>query len=314
MPRLPVLAESLAEGPPRGPTQLGQLLADYREYLIQERGLANQTVAGYLSVARQFLSHAASSDGLLLSKLDAKVVSQFVVQAAQHRCVGSTKHLVTGLRSLLRFLHVAGHAPALAASVPPVAGWRGSALPRALPPGDLERLLASCDRQASAGRRDRAMLILLARLGLRVGELVRLELSDFDWRGGEVTIRGKARRQERLPLPVDVGEAVADYIIGGRPTERQGRLFVSAGDQPRCFSAKRVRAALRKACRRAGIPPITAHVLRHTAATEMLRAGASLIDVGQVLRHRSVSTTTMYAKVDRERLRELARSWPETES
>jgi len=202
----------------------------------------------------------------------------------------------------------------LAASVPTVAGWRGSALPRALPPGDLDRLLASCDRQTGAGRRDRAILTLLARLGLRVGELVRLELSDFDWRGGEVTIRGKARRQERLPLPVDVGEAIAEYILGGRPTERQGRLFVSAGDPPRCFSANRVRTALCEACRRAGIAPITAHVLRHTAATELLRAGASLIEVGQVLRHRSVSTTTIYAKVDRERLRELARPWPEGEA
>src|SRR5207245_9016297 len=134
----------------------------------------------------------------------------------QHRCVGSTKHLVTALRSLLRFLHVAGHAPVLAASVPTVAGWRGSALPRALPPRDLDRLLASCDRQTTAGRRDRAILTLLARLGLRLGKLVRLELSDFDRRRGEVTIRGKACRQERLPLPVDIGEAVAESILGAR--------------------------------------------------------------------------------------------------
>ena len=315
MPRSAALKQPPADvAPPRGATELEQVLGQYGDHLIQERGLASQTVAGYLSVARQFLSHVASTDGLDLSKLDAKVVSQFVVQAAQHRCVGSTKHLVTALRSLLRFLHVAGHAPVLAASVPTVAGWRGSALPRALPPGDLDRLLASCDRQTAAGRRDRAILTLLARLGLRVGELVRLELSDFDWRGGEVTIRGKARRQERLPLPVDVGEAIAEYILGGRPTERQGRLFVRAGDPPRCFSAKRVRTALCEACRRAGIAPITAHVLRHTAATELLRAGASLIEVGQVLRHRSVSTTTIYAKVDRERLRELARPWPEGEA
>src|SRR5439155_23365263 len=120
-------------------------------------------------------------------------------------------------------------------------GWRGSDLPRPLPPGDLHRLLASCDRPTGAGRRDRAILTLLARLGLRVGELVRLELSDFDWRGGEVTIRGKARRQERLPLPVDVGEAIAEYILGGRRTERQGRLFGRAGDPPRCFAAIRGR-------------------------------------------------------------------------
>jgi site-specific recombinase XerD len=314
MPISQVLAEPLAEGAPLGSSELVKVLGDYREYLIQERGLANQTVAGYLSVARQFLSHVARADGVRLSNLDAKIVLQFVLRAAQHRCVGSTKHVVTGLRSLLRFLHVAGHAPELAASVPAVAGWRGTALPRALPAGAVDRLLASCDRQTAAGRRDRAILLLLARLGLRVGELVRLELSDFDWRTGEVTIRGKARRQERLPLPVDVGEAVAAYILGGRPPEKQGRLFVSAGDPARCLSAKRVRTVLRETCRRAGIPAITAHVLRHTAATELLRAGASLIEVGQVLRHRSVSTTTMYAKVDRERLRALARPWPETEA
>ena len=314
MPTLAALRQAPSDVLPSRRADVEELLDSYREHLIQERGLASQTVAGYLSVARQFFLHLASTDGSVLSKHDAKVVSQFVVEAAQHRCVGSTRHLVTALRSLLRFLHVSGLAPALSASVPAVAGWRASGLPRALPPADVDRLLASCDRQTVAGRRDRAILTLLARLGLRVGELVRLELSDFDWRRGEVTIRGKARRQERLPLPVDVGEAVAEYVLGGRPTERQGRLFISAGDPPQCFSAKRVRAALRETCRRAGITPITAHVLRHTAATEMLRAGASLIEVGQVLRHRSVSTTTLYAKVDRERLRELARPWPEPEA
>jgi len=289
------------------------LLEQYRDHLIQERGLASSTVAGYQTVARQFLSHIATSDGLGLSDLGAEVVTRFAVQAAQRRCIGSTKHIVTGLRSLLRFLHLAGYAAALADAVPAVAGWRGGALPRALPSGHLDRLLASCDRRTADGRRDHAVLLLLARLGLRVGELVRLELSDFDWRRAEVTIRGKARRQERLPLPAEVGEAIAEYILGGRPTERAGRLFVSGGDPARALTAKRARAALREACRRAGIAPVGAHVLRHTAATEMLRAGASLIEVGQVLRHRSLSTTAIYAKVDREPLRGLARPWPVTE-
>ena len=245
-----------------------ELLVRYREHLIQERGLAGQTVAGYLSVARQFHSQLASTDGLVLSKLDAKVVSQFVVEAAQHRCVGSTRHMITALRSLLRFLHVSGLAPALGASVPAVAGWQGSGLHRALPAADVDRLLASWDRKTAAGRRDRAILTVLARLGLRVGELVRLELSDFEWRRGEVTIRGKARRQERPPLPVDVGEAVAEYVLGGRPTEKQGRLFVSAGDPSQCFSAKRVRCA-RPVAALASLPsPLTCFViLRHRDAT-----------------------------------------------
>lgn len=210
-------------------------------------------------------------------------MTRFVVQAARRRCIGSTKHIVTGLRSLLRFLHVAGHAAALADSVPTVAGWRGGALPRALPPAHLDRLLAGCDPGTADGRRDRAILMLLARLGLRIGELVRLELSDFEWRRGEVTIRGKARRQERLPLPAEVGEAIAAYILGGRTVQRAGRLFVSGDDPARALTAKRARAALREVCRRADIVPVGAHVLRHTAATEMLRAGASLIEVGQVL-------------------------------
>lgn len=289
-----------------------QLLRQYRDHLTRERGLAAPTVAGYQTVARQFLAHVASTTGHDLAVLDAAVVSQFVVRAGQTRCTGSTKHLVTGLRSLLRFLHLTGHAPALAGSVPAVAGWRVSALPRALPPAHLNRLLASCDRTTPAGRHARAVLALLARLGLRVGEVVRLELGDFDWRRGEVVIRGKAHRRERLPLPADVGEAVAEYILGGAGVGAHGPLFVSADDPPRPLTVKRARDVVRDACRRAGIVPVTAHVLRHTAATEMLRAGASLIEVGQVLRHRDLSTTAIYAKVDREPLRELARPWPVT--
>ncbi len=187
-------AQAPVEGPEGGPAELSQLLGRYRAYLIRERGLASQTVAGYQTVARQFLTHVAHLEGFDLSQINGCVVSQFVIDAGQRRCIGSTKHLVTGLRSLLRFLYLAGHTSALAETVPKVAGYRGSALTRALPSGDLNRLLKSCDRATAAGRRDRAILILLARLGLRVGEVVRLELGDFDWRRGEVTIRGKARR------------------------------------------------------------------------------------------------------------------------
>jgi site-specific recombinase XerD len=299
----------------RTPTiaEFDQLLRQYRDHLTQERGLAGQTVAGYQTVARQFLAHVASSTGFDLSGLDAAVVSQFVVRAGQTRCIGSTKHVVTGLRSLLRFLHRAGHTPALAGSVPAVAGWRMSALPRALPPAHMDALLASCDRTTAAGRHDRAVLTLLTRLGLRVGEVVRLELGDFDWRRGEVLIRGKARRQERLPLPEDVGEAVAEYILGSGRVDPRGPLFITTDDPPRALTVKRARDLVRNACRRADIDPVTAHVLRHTAATEMLRAGASLMEVGQVLRHRHLSTTAIYAKVDHEPLRELARRWPVTE-
>ena len=296
----------------RTAAEFAKVLAGYRAHLTQERGLAKPTVAGYLSVARKFFEHLTSSGRHDLSRLDATAVSQFVVRAGQTSCIGTTKQVITGLRSLLRFLHVAGQAPTLAGSVPAVAGWRGSALPKALPPGHVERLLASCDRATASGRHDLAVLTLLARLGLRVGETVRLERGDFDWRHGEVLIRGKADRHERLPLPVDVGEAVAEYILGSSRVEGHGPLFVSSDDPPRALTVQRARALVRAACHRAGIPPVNAHVLRHTAATEMLRAGASLIEVGQVLRHRSLATTAIYAKVDREPLRELARPWPVT--
>ncbi len=309
----PTSAQAVVEGPDGGPAELSQLLGRYRAYLIRERGLASQTVAGYQTVARQFLTHVAHSQGFDLSHIDSRVVSQFVIDAGQRRCIGSTKHLVTGLRSLLRFLYLAGHTTALDEAVPKVAGYRGSALPRALPSGDLDRLLKTCDRATAVGRRNRAIVFLLARLGLRIGEVVRLELDDFDWRRGEVIIHGKSRRYERLPLPFEVGEAIAGYVLDGRPAQRDGAVFLSTDDPPRPLTVKRVRAALHEACRGAGIAPVGAHVLRHTAATEMLRAGASLLEVGQVLRHRSLSTTAIYAKVDHEPLRALARPWPGTE-
>ncbi len=298
------------KAPPPKATDLEDLLARFRDHLRRERGLAQPTVAGYLSIARQFLGRTENAEALDATALDSSIVSQFVVEAAGHRCTGSMRHLVTSLRSFLRFLHLAGHAQALADTVPAVAGCRGASLPRALPAGDLDRLLASCDRGTVAGRHDRAVLMLMGRLGLRVGELVRLELKDFDWRRGEVVIRGKARRHEQLPLPVDVGEAVAEHVFDRGSGDTPGALFLSADDHPRPLSIKRAERIVRDACRRACIPPVTPHALRHTAATEMLRAGASLVEVGQVLRHRDLQTTAIYAKVDRKALRELARPWP----
>lgn len=304
------LALTQAYGGARSPSAIdvADLLDRYRGHLVRERGLAAPTVAGYLSIARQFLGYVESAHGLDVTALDSAVVSRFVVEAARHRCTGSMKHMVTSLRSLLRFLHLAERTRDLVGTVPAVAGCRGAALPRPLPSGHFERLLASCDRGTVTGRHDRAVLMLLGRLGLRVGELIRLELSDVDWRRGEVVIRGKARRHERLPLPVDVGEAVAEHILDRGPAG--GPLLLSADDPPKALSVKRAERIVRNACRRAGIAPVTPHNLRHTAATEMLRAGASLIEVGQVLRHRDLLNTAVYAKVDRNSLRELARPWP----
>lgn len=175
----------------------------------------------------------------------------------------------------------------------------------------MRRLLGSCDRATVAGRRDFAMLVLLARLGLRSGEVAALGLDDIDWRAGEIVVRGKGPRLERLPLPADVGEAIADYLRHGRPSTAHGRTaFVRVVAPHGALTSGGVTQAVFAASRRACIGPVFAHRLRHSAATGMLRAGASLPDIGQVLRHRRALTTAIYAKVDHDALRSIARAWP----
>jgi integrase/recombinase XerD len=177
-------------------------------------------------------------------------------------------------------------------------------------PAEVARLLASCDRRRTFGRRDYAVLSLLARLGLRAGEVASLELGDIDWRAGEIVVRGKGRRKERLPLPVDVGDALAAWLRRGRRRCGCPAVFTTVRAPHRLLSSGGVSAIVRAACARAGLPESNAHRLRHTAATEMLRAGAGLAEVGQVLRHTSMLTTAIYAKVDRDGLRTLALPWP----
>ena len=293
-------------------TPADELLERYRRFLLGERGLAVGTVRGYVDIVGPFLAGRVAADGSGLERLAARDVTAFVLAECPGRATGSTKLLVTALRSLLGFLHVEGVlAESLSGAVPSVAGWRLAGLPRGLEAGQVRRLLASCDRRTAVGRRDFAILTLLVRLGLRRGEVARLELRDLDWRAGEIVIRGKGSRQERLPLPADVGEAVAGYLRRGRPASAEGRcLFIRVKAPHRPLTPGGVTNVVVAAGRRAGLGQIAAHRLRHTAATEMLRAGATLPEVGQVLRHRSLLTTAIYAKVDREALRSLARPWP----
>jgi site-specific recombinase XerD len=292
-------------------TEAERLRERYRGYLFQERGLAPGTITGYLHVAGLFLAGRAVDDELHLDRLTAVEVTEFVLAECATRSVGSAKYVVCGLRSLLRYLYVAGHIDAaLDAAVPTVAGWRLAGLPAMVCPAEVARLLASCDRRTAFGRRDYAVLVLLSRLGLRAGEVAALELADIDWRAGEVVVRGTGRRHERLPLPTDVGEALAGWLRRGRPGCECAAVITRVRAPHRPLTSVGVSNIVAAACRRAGLAVVHAHRLRHSAATGMLRAGASLTEVGQVLRHASVLSTAIYAKVDRGRLRGLALPWP----
>jgi len=287
------------------------LLGEYREWLIVDRGLAAMTVLRYETLARRFLTaRVTATDELGVVGLDGGVVSHFLLGECERVCLGSAKGKVAELRSLLRFLHARGFmARSLAESVPGVAGWRELTIPPTMPQSDIEALLASCDRSTLDGARDRAMLMLLARLGLRSIEIARLQLDDLDWRAGELLVRGKARRDDRLPLPDDVGTALTEYLaLRGRRDSRTVFLTLRAPTRP--IRADLVGDVVQRHCRWAGVPHVGPHRLRHTLATRMLARGAALAEISQVLRHSDLATTAIYAKVDLGRLRQVARPWP----
>jgi integrase/recombinase XerD len=294
------------------PTPTEALLARYREYLTSERGVERSTARGYVDMVRPLLRTRETTDGTLeLACLAAANITTFVVAEAPRRCIGSAKLLVTALRSLLELLHVEGVlASSLASAVPSVAGSRLAGLPKGLASGQVRQLLAACDQGTAVGPRDFAILTVLVRLVLRAGEIVALELADVDWRGGEVVVRGKGNRRERLPLPVDVGSAVVAYLLRGRPASECRRVFLRVRAPHRALTSGGVTNIVLGAARKAGLPPVAAHGLRHTVATELLRAGVPLGEIGQVLRHRSLLSTAIYAKVDHLALRQLARPWP----
>lgn len=294
--------------PADGPVE--RLLGDYRRYLVHERGLATQTVAKSERAARVFLEERERAGGLQLEHMTAADVSSFLARQCPRLSVSEARLLAQGLRSLLRYLHVAGLIPvSLRWAVPAVADLRDRTLARGLDPAHVAKLLASCDRRRTVGLRDYAVLLLLLRLGLRAGEVAAIELDDIDWRRGEILVRGKGGRLDRMPLPADVGDAVARYLRRrARSTSRALFLLVHAPRGP--INGKVVLNIVHEACRRAALPRVGPHRLRHTAATEMLRAGASLPEIAQVLRHRELRTTAIYAKVDRSRLRALALPWP----
>ena len=287
------------------------LLEEFGVWLDRQRGLSPVSVRGYRKQAKVFLRAVGGADAI--EGLHGGQVIGFVVGYCRDRNSWSAKAMVTAVRAFLRFTHATGRTRVpLAGAVPAVASWRGARLPLGLTSAQVEQLLAGCDRDTAVGRRDYALLSLLARLGLRGAEAAGLQLDQIDWRTGELVVTGKGERLERLPLSVPVGQALAAWLTSGRPPCLSRAVFVTMRRPYRPLTPEAVRAVMGRACDRAGLSRRGAHRLRHALATEMLRAGASLPEVGQVLRHRSQLSTSIYAKVDQNALRPLARPWPGT--
>jgi integrase len=289
----------------------------YTQYLVRERRLSRTTVHNYLWVVREFLSERYRSRQICLAELNSDAVTSFVLRyAANGSTAGTAQFVATGLRSFLRFLQIRGKIKRdLAACVPKVPSWRDTNVPVSLTAAEVRRVIGHCDRHTSAGQRDGAILMLLARLGLRAAEVGGLLLDDIHWAEGEITIRGKGGRRHRFPLPQDVGEALTLYLRSSRPRCQSRWVFVRlrAPFRPFAHPSAAIGSIVARALERGDLHPPQrgAHLLRHTAATRMLRRGASLAEIGEVLRHRSPMTTTIYAKVDLKALRSVAAPWPQ---
>lgn len=313
---LAVLRESgICRPPPlaaEGASQ--QILNEFRRYLLNERGLADRTIEHYTEAARVFLVSRAAEDAKPVHEWSTSDILTFVQRRAINRPSVHMQQLCTGLRAFLRYLCFRGHTACdLSKCVPRIARWRLATLPRFLSAEQMDRLLGACRRQTPGGRRDYAVLLLLSRLGLRAEELRRLTLDDIHWQRGDLTVRGKCRGPEPMPLPQDVGEALAAYLSHGRPVSGSRHVFVQLMPPHNAFSnSDSFGKIVRRVMRRAGVdsPGKGTHIFRHTLATEMLRGGASLREIGQLLRHRDEDTTRLYAKVDLVRLRTLALPWP----
>lgn len=290
------------------------LIDEFRRYLLTERGLAERTIEHYGEAAQGFLVSRAADDGRAVKEWNAADVLTFVQRRAVHRPPVHMQQLCVGLRAFLRYLCFRGYTDCdLSKCVPRIARWRLATLPKSLSAEQVDRLLLGCRRDTAGGRRAYAVLLLLSRLGLRAEELRRLTLDDIHWQRGELTVRGKCHGPEPMPLPQDVGEALAAYLTHDRPPSGSRNVFVrltpphDAYEDPNAFGR-----IVRRAMRRAAVdaPSKGTHIFRYTLATEMLRGGASLREIGHLLRHRDEDTTRLYAKVDLVRLRTLALSWP----
>jgi len=292
----------------------GQALeVDFRQFLVKERGLAVRTVEHYTEAARIFLAARSTEDNRDPAAWTAADVLRFIQRRAQLRRPVHMQQLCVGLRCFLRYLRFRGETERdLAANVPRIAHWRLATIPKALSQAQVQCVLARCNRGTAVGRRNYAILMLLVRLGLRAHEVRSLLLDDIDWRSGQLTIRGKGRGPEPMPLPTDVGEALAAYLTDGRPGSATRVLFLRAVPPHTQLADGTVSGIVGEVIASSGVdaPCRGAHVFRHTLATQLLRDGASLREIGQLLRHRDEDTTRIYAKVDLTRLRTLAMPWP----
>jgi integrase/recombinase XerD len=288
------------------------ILDRYRRFLTMERSLIATTVERYIDRLRPFLDSRNSADALELGNLRPADIISFVVARCPRENSSTAKLTITALRSFLGFLHLEGITErSLVCAVPSVARRRLVGLPKGLEPDQVQRLLASCHTNTPVGCRDLAILTLLVRLGLRRGEVAKLMLDDIDWRAGTIVVRGKGNCIERIPLPQDVGLRLVEYLEHARPMNAQSRaVFVRCVAPYHHLTPTRVSTIVADAARRADLGRVHAHRLRHTAATQLLRTGASLPEIGQLLRHVRTETTAIYAKVDRNGLRTIARPWP----
>jgi site-specific recombinase XerD len=297
--------------PPVVLTATDVLVDRFRAHLLSERGLRPNGADSYVAAVLPFVARVAPDGSIDSSKATAREVMTFLSDLTRSLAPATVQRRASALRALLRFWFLDGAIGAdLSVAVPKVA-HRPTGLPRGLPADQVTALLGSCDSNRTNGLRDRAILTLLARMGLRSGEVAGLRLDDLDWRQGEVVVHGKGGHVGRLPLPTDVGQAIVAYLKAGRPADALDRYVFIRGRAPHCGLTRiGVTEVVKSAAHRAGLGTIYAHRLRHSVATSMLAAGAPLLEIGQVLRHGSVLTTAIYAKVDTEALGALAMPWP----
>ena len=296
-------------------TPQDQIFEEFGDYLRRERGLAPKSIIRHRPFIRRFLCEVCPGGVSDLGKIRQEDVTRYIERHARDRSVDSGKAMCWSLRAFLRYLHHRGLNPlALAGCVPSIRRWKLASLPTYLSVAQVKKVLDGCDRTTVLGRRDYAILMMLAKLGLRADEVVTLTLDDIDWRSGEMLVRAKGRQRARMPMPPDVGAAVVAYLRDGRPTSSCRRLFLrtlapNIGFASGCAVTMIAKTALERAGIR-GYAHQGAHIFRHSLATELLRSGATLSEIGQLLRHESHDTTRIYAKVDIEALRTLSLPWP----